>query len=382
MGTRAFLTQVNSRIKKVDPADHKRAVFVLHDQLNMQVWPDWVRSEKPLFIFMEARTKGKCLPYHKKKLTYVFSSMRHFAIQCQDQGYPVFYHATLDHYDDGLEKLLKDYDDLNIAYMKPPEWETREMLSELNEEYSNRLTELENTFFLADPEQWTDNIDKGYRMEYFYREMRRQTGYLMDGENPGGGEWNYDDENREALPEDIDVPALTYFEPDDITLEVMEMVEELFYEHFGELENFRYAVTRKQALKLLDEFIEERLDLFGPYEDALATGKDILFHTNLSLYINNGLLMPREVCERAIKAYQKGEARLNSVDGLVRQIICWREFVHIYYEAMMPEVRETNYFNFEEPLPIFFGEGKRICTAWPNQCGQLLYRVIRTTFSD
>lgn len=195
-------------------------------------------------------------------------------------------------------------------------------------------------------------------MEYFYRDMRRKTGYLMDGDDPEGGEWNYDDENREALPDDIDLPEITAFDPDEITKEVMELVRKEYGSHFGKLESFQYAVTREQALQLLDEFIEQRLDLFGPYEDAMATGKDHLFHTNLSLYINNGLLMPEEVCDRAVEAYQKGDARLNSVEGLVRQIIGWREFVHIYYEAMMPEVRETNYFNFDKPLPEFFWSGE------------------------
>lgn len=316
MSHRKFLKKIDSTMNRQHTVDHPKAVFVLHDQQNMQAWPEWVREEKPLLIFMEAQGKGRSLPYHKKKLTYVLSSMRHFAIDCQEKGYPVFYDATEGHYDDGLKELLEEYGELSITYMKPSEWETRQMLRDLNEAYDDRLTELENTFFLADPEQWEDKIEPGYRMEYFYRDMRRKTGYLMDGDEPEGGEWNYDDENRESL-------------------------------------------------QLLDEFIEERLDLFGPYEDALATGKDIIFHTNLSLYINNGLLMPREVCEKAIDGYQKGEARLNSVEGLVRQIIGWREFVHIYYEVMMPEVRDTNYFNFTEPLPELFwsGETDMYCLA-------------------
>ena len=146
MGARTFLKQIDSRIKRVEPDDHKRAVLVLHDQLNMEAWFDWVHNEKPLLIFWEGRAKGKSFPYDKKKLTYVLSSMRHFAIQCQNEGDPVFYHATHDHYNGGLERLLKGDDDLNIAYMKPSEWESREMFRELNEEYSNRLTELENTF--------------------------------------------------------------------------------------------------------------------------------------------------------------------------------------------------------------------------------------------
>jgi deoxyribodipyrimidine photolyase-related protein len=358
MAHRLYLEQVDKKINRPNLSDHSRAVFVLHDQLNLQVWPQWIPKEKPLLIFMEAQAKGKSLPYHKKKLTYVLSSMRHFAIECQEKGYPVLYYSTTGHYNDGLKELLDKNKQLNISYMKPSEWETRQMLRDLNDEHPDRLTELENTFFLVDADEWVDNIKPGYRMEYFYRDMRRQTGYLMNGDEPEGGEWNYDDENRESLSDDTELPEITFFKPDEITAEVMDLVEKTFPDHFGKLENFRYAVTREQALQLLNEFIAQRLDLFGPYEDALATGEDILFHTNLSLYINNGLLSPAEVCEKAIDAYKKGDARLNSVEGLVRQIIGWREFVHIYYEAMMPEVREANYFKFTEPLPELYWTGE------------------------
>ncbi|NIT55603.1 MAG: cryptochrome/photolyase family protein, partial [Aliifodinibius sp.] len=123
------------------------------------------------------------------------------------------------------------------------------------------------------------------------------------------------------------------------------------------IEEFRYAVTRRQALQLLDEFIEERLADFGPYEDAMATDEPTLFHSTLSLYLNNGLLLPWEICERAIQAYKDGKAPINSVEGLVRQILGWREFIRIYYEAMMPEVREANFMNFEKRLPELFWSG-------------------------
>lgn len=365
MAHRKFLKKIDNVIGRPEVANYQKAVFILHDQLNLDVWPDWVREEKPLLIFVESKVNARSLPYHKKKLTYVLSSMRHFALECHQEGYPVFYHSTTKHYDEGLIKILKQADQLQVSYMKPSEWETRKLLRDVNEQYSNRITELKNEFFLADPDNWTDEIKPGYRMEYFYRDMRRQTGYLMNGDEPEGGEWNYDDQNRESLPEDIEIPEITAFEPDAITREVMNLVEETFPNHFGRLDNFRYAVTREQALQLLDEFIEQRLDRFGPYEDALAKGQDIIFHSNLSIYINNGLLLPAEVCEAAIEAYQKGNARLNSVEGLVRQIIGWREFVHVYYEAMMPEVRETNYFNFKNALPELFwtGETKMHCLA-------------------
>jgi deoxyribodipyrimidine photolyase-related protein len=179
-----------------------------------------------------------------------------------------------------------------------------------------------------------------------------------------GGEWNYDKENRKKIPATLPIPPRTQFEPDEITLEVAEMARAYFpdsfgYEHlFGAvLRSFPFGVTREQALEHLDEFLEQRLDLFGPYEDALKTGEDTLFHSVLSVYLNNGLLHPREVCEKALGRFDEGHARLESVEGFIRQILGWREFIRIYYEAMMPKIREANHFGFERGLPALYWSG-------------------------
>jgi len=330
----------------------------MHDQLNLEVWPDWVREEQPLLIFIETPAKGNSLPYHKKKLTYVLSSMRHFALECRQKGYPVFYHVTSNHYGGGLAELLDQAQKLEITFMTPSEWDSRQRLRKIQQRYSDRMTEISNSFFIANSSRWKDKIAPGYRMEYFYREMRRETGYLMHNDEPVGGTWNYDGENREALPEGLLLPEVTKIQPDEITDEVIDLVNQKFGDHYGKIENFHYAVTRKGALQLLDEFIDERLANFGRYEDAMAMGRLILFHSNLSLYLNNGLLLPEEICERAIDVYQDNRVPLNSVEGLIRQIIGWREFVRIYYEAMMPEVRQTNFLNFEQSLPEMYWSGK------------------------
>jgi deoxyribodipyrimidine photolyase-related protein len=242
--------------------------------------------------------------------------------------------------------------------MTPSEWDSRERLRKVRTEYEGRVEEISNNFFLANPEEYKDRVKDGWLMEYFYREMRRKTGYLMNGENPEGGEWNYDDKNREKLPEGHPVPAIAETEPDEVTKEVIEMVEEWFTDHFGKSESFTYAVTRRQALYRLNEFIEERLDEFGPYEDAMVQGTYDLFHSQLSVYLNNGLILPKEACDKAVEAYENDKARLNSVEGFIRQIIGWREYVRVYYEAMMPDVREVNHFNFTKKLPEMYWSGQ------------------------
>ncbi|MGD8427236.1 MAG: cryptochrome/photolyase family protein [Balneolaceae bacterium] len=358
MSHRKFLKPIEENINRSELSRYKKAVFVLHDQLNLNVWPEWIRKEKPLLVFIESEAKHRELPYHKKKLTYVISSMRHFALQCKEEGFSILYHSTENHYREGLMELIEVSPDLQVSYMTPSEWDSRGRLQNLREDFPHQVSEIPNKFFIAEPDNWKGNINPGYRMEYFYREMRRKTGYLMNGDQPLGGEWNYDDQNREPLPEGLLMPEVSTIEPDEVTREVMDMVETTFGSHFGTLEDFRYAVTRKQAVDLLEEFIDERLANFGPYEDAMALGQTFLFHSNLSLYLNNGLLLPSEICDRAIKAYEDGIAPLNSVEGLIRQLIGWREFVRVYYEAMMPAVRDTNFMNFDESLPEVYWSGQ------------------------
>lgn len=359
---RKYLSQVDSQLEKINPAEHERAVFVLHDQLNLNVWPDWLSDEKPLLIFVESREKGEEIPHHKMKATYVLSSMRHFALECHDRGYPVFYHSTTGHFEDGLTEVLEDFDG-ELTFMTPSEWDTRERLRTLEDNLSCNVKEISNGFFFADPVKWTEKIEPGYRMEYFYRDMRRKTGYLMDGDKPEGGEWNYDDQNRESLPKNHPVPDIPAIDPDEITQEVIEMIEDYFPDHFGKVDHFPYAVTRSDALQMLEQFVDERLDEFGPYEDALKLDDHQLFHSQLSLYMNSGLLTPWEVCEKALEAYDGDNARLNSVEGFVRQILGWREFIRIYYEVMMPDVRDANHFGFENKLPKMYwsGETKMKC---------------------
>jgi len=359
---RPYLQNIDRTIEKTDFKNYESAVFILHDQLNLDAWPEWVKKYKPLLIFMESGKKGREVPHHKKKAVYVLSSMRHFALECADKGYDVFYHSTPGHFDDGLKTILSMFDG-QLTFMTPSEWDTRERLRSVAKEFESRVEEIPNGFFLVNADNWKEKIEPGYRMEYFYREMRRNTGYLMNGNEPEGGDWNYDDQNREKLPKNHPVPEIKRFEPDQVTSEVIEMVNDYFPDSFGHTDEFGYAVTREQAVELLDQFLKERLDEFGPYEDALKLGNPTLFHSQLSIYMNNGLLLPREVCEAALDRYHQGKARLNSVEGFIRQIIGWREFIRIYYEAMMPDVREANHFGFENKLPAMFwtGETKMKC---------------------
>jgi deoxyribodipyrimidine photolyase-related protein len=360
---RTYYLHIDQRISRKSVEKARRIVFILHDQLNRSVWEEWLdKSGETLYLMMESRAKGKELPHHKKKVTFILSAMRHFALELERDGYPVLYDSTTLHFDERIQEWLEG-SKASLILMEPQEWDTRERFKRLQETYSERIKWLPSGFYHADTEKWKDRISPGFRMEYFYRDMRKQTGYLMESGTPIGGEWNFDEQNRKSLPKSDQPPDRIRFAPDPMTLEVMQMVEEWFPEGWGLTDGFDMAVTRDQALLLADEFFAQRLAKFGPYEDAMVMDQPLLYHSALSIYLNSGLLLPGELCDRAEQAYQKGLAPLNSVEGFIRQIIGWREYIRIYYVAMMPGVRQANHFNFTESLPEDYWKGSSEMTC-------------------
>lgn len=335
----------------------KNALYISIDQLNLSVFPKEVLDEHPLLIFVESKEEVSFLPFHLKKIAYIWSAQRHFALECAEKGFAVLYLSGTEKYDEQLHAWLKEHKDVSLKYMQPAELDLHERMQKLVADFNGRAEEMANTFFMSDPKDWKKKIADGYVMEFFYREMRKRTGYLMNGDQPEGGEWNYDKENRKKLPKSKTPPPVKEFKPDDITKKVIELVREEFNGHIGKIDDFNYAVTRTQALEAMDDFFDNRFKDFGPYEDAMATGKPHVYHSVLSMYMNNGLLLPYELCERAIEEYKAGNAPINSVEGYVRQIIGWREYIRNYYEAMMPEVREANEFGFEHAVPQSFWNG-------------------------
>jgi len=343
------------------------ALFIHLDQLRLDAFPEEILEKKPTLIFAESYGDARQLPFHKKKLIYMWSAQRHFAGECQTNGFNTEYLKGDESTEKLLETCLSEQREITLHYMEPAEWELRDRLSDLQRKSSFKIIKHSNTFFMSDPQEWKKKIADGYVMEYFYREMRKRTGYLMNGNQPEGGEWNYDKENRKKLPKGKKPPAILTFKPDDITKDVIEQVNQKFPDHFGGSDDFNYAVTRTDALRAMDDFFENRFRDFGPYEDALVAGQPHVYHSVLSVYMNNGLLSPVELCERALQEYEAGNAPLNSVEGYIRQIIGWREYIRNYYEALMPDVRNSNTFDFKNNVPQSYWDGET-CMKCISEC--------------
>lgn len=191
-------------------------------------------------------------------------------------------------------------------------------------------------------------------MEYFYREMRKKYSILMDGEDPVGGQWNYDFENRKPPKNGLYIPKPYSNNKNEVTTQVIELVAKRFPNHFGDLEPFYFAVTRDQALQVLKLFIEQRLCHFGDYQDAMIEGEPWMYHSHISFYLNCGLLLPIECVRAAEEAYKQGKVKLNAAEGFIRQIIGWREYIRCIYWFKMPEYAEKNFFEAKLNLPEFY----------------------------
>lgn len=313
----------------------------------------------------EVREEAHYVKHHKKKIAYIFSAMRHFAEALNDQGYQLQYTCYDDEQNAGslfgeVQRLCEQESITRIVLTQCGEYRLHQDMLTWSERLGLPVDILDDTRFLSSLDnfkQWADGR-KQLRMEFFYREMRKSLNILMDDKQPRGGKWNFDSANRKALPKKIDVPSPTRFEPDDITQQVLTLVEAQFSDHFGSLGDFHYATTREQALRVLDAFIAERLINFGDYQDAMAQDKPWLFHSHISFYLNSGLLLPMEVIETVEAAYYEYDLPLNAVEGFIRQVLGWREYVRGLYWLKMPDYKTENFLNATRKLPEFFWTAK------------------------
>ena len=344
-----------------------RLVLVLGDQLSegLSALREGDRKSDTV-VMAEVMEEATYVRHHPKKIALVFAAMRKFAAKLEAEGWTVAY-AQLDDTENAgsiVGELLRRAEQTgaqSVICTEPGEWRLINKLTHA----PIKTTILPDDRFIAshkDFEAWAEGR-KALRMEYFYREMRKRTGLLMEEGEPSGGQWNFDHDNRKPAPGDIDPQGPLRFEVDAVTEEVLALVEARFGAHFGDLRPFRFATTRAQALEALDHFVRYSLPRFGDYQDAMLRGEDFLYHALLSPYINIGLLGPLEVCQAAEKAYRDGHAPINAVEGFIRQIIGWREYVRGIYFLEGPEYASRNALNQTRDLPAMYwgGETKMAC---------------------
>ena len=341
-------------------------ILILGDQLSHRLSAlEGADKDNDLVVMAEVHSEASYTNHHKKKLVFIFSAMRHFADALEEDGWRVHYQRyhpdnPAQSIEQVIAELVRECQPERVITTECGEWRLHEQISRWHKTLSIPVEIRPDTRFVCNIDEfahWAEGR-KQLRMEFFYREMRKKTGLLMTSEGqPEGGQWNFDTDNRKKWAGKPPAPAPFREEPDAITTEVIELVNEYFSEHFGTTENFHYAVTAEQAQGALAHFIDFALPCFGDYQDAMSDNEDWLFHSILSPYLNTGLLDPMEVCEEAVRAWHAGRAPLNAVEGFVRQIIGWREFVRGIYWLLMPGYDRENRLGNSRELPWFYWTG-------------------------
>ena len=338
-------------------------IVILGDQLSFEISSlEKIRKKEDKVLMMEVSNEIEYANHHRKKLVLLFSAMRHFADDLKKNKFDVTYiefNKSEKNFTKELERQCKKFNPKSIKITHPSEYRVLDEVKKWEKLLDIPVTIMEDTRFFCKIDEFSEWAEsrKELKMENFYQQMRKKYKILIDNKGkPIGGKWNYDVKNRKRLPKNHpEIPSPLICKPDKITQRVITQLNKKYTKHFGDLEPFWFATTKQDAVKSLDDFIKNRLEFFGPYEDAMKEKEKFLYHSVLSIYLNIGLLNPHEVIEKVL---QKKDLPIESIEGFVRQILGWREYVRGIYWHFMPKYNQTNFFNAKNKIPNFYWDGK------------------------
>ncbi len=351
-----------------DPAQPLRhLVLVLGDQLDLHASAfDGFDPAQDAVWMAEVAEESTHVWSSQPRIALFLAAMRHFAAELTARGWALHYTRLDDPANTGslateLRRAVQALRPAGLVLTAPGDWRVLHALQSEAKALGLPLDLRDDRHFYATVRDFAAHARgrKQLRMEHFYRAMRQQHGVLMDGDQPAGGQWNFDADNREAFGKDGPgaVPEPARFAPDAITREVLALVQQRFASHPGSLDDFAWPITRAQALAALDRFVRERLPQFGRWQDALWPGQAWLWHAHLSAALNLKLLTAREVVAAAEAAWRAGAVPIASAEGFIRQILGWREYVRGIYWTRMPEYAQSNALDAHAPLPAWFWSG-------------------------
>jgi len=356
--------------------------LVLGDQLttNSSFFEDY-DSTKDVIWMAEVKEEATHVWTHKARIVMFLSAMRHFKTELESKGMHFLYTEMTSKSPStslGLElsTFLKSTKCLSVKVRKPGEHRVEMLLKQAVSENGLTLEIIEDDHFLSTIEEFTLHAKdrKQLRMEYFYREMRKKYDILCKDDKPEGGEWNYDSENRKSFSKEGPdlLPSPISFPPDKITKQVIKLVNEIYPDHPGDLDYFDWPVTASQAEDTLKDFLDNRLNQFGDYQDAMWTNQPWLYHSRLAAAMNLHLIHPLKVITQAENYFKSGKAPLASVEGFIRQILGWREYVRGIYWLYMPQYLERNTLNANHDLPALFWTANTDLNCLNQAIGQTL----------
>lgn len=356
--------------------------LILGDQLNSNhSWFQQVDTSVT-YLMMEVRTETDYVQHHIQKVVGFFAAMRNFAKELQQQKHQVIYihlndKNNLQSFEKNCELLITQNKFTKFEYLLPDEYRVDEQLKQFVKKLNIPVTVYDTEHFYSTRNELKDLFagKKMYLMETFYRHMRKKHNVLIvDGDKPLNGKWNFDEDNRKKLPANHKPTAPLLFLNDVSKIEKELVKAEIKTIGNIDSKHFVWPINRAQSLELLDFFIENCLHLFGTFQDAMAPNEWSIYHSRLSFSMNTKLLSPKEVVNKAIEAYIKrsNEIEYNQLEGFVRQIIGWREYMRGIYWLKMPEYASLNYFEHIEKLPQWFWTGKTKMNCLKNAIHQSL----------
>ena len=333
------------------------------------------------YVMMEVRQETDYVKHHIQKVTAFFSAMRAFSTRLKALGHRVIYlrlndRQNLNTFRANLQHLVKTQKFSRVEYLLPDEYRLDLQLKNLAKKLQVDVKAVDTEHFLTGRQELKDFFTgkKRYLMESFYRSMRKRYDILMDQDKPFGGQWNYDQKNRQAYDGQVAIPKPLFFKND--VSDICRTIQKMKVQTFGEIEpaNLIWPTTRDQALKLLNAFLKSGLAAFGTYQDAMTAGNWHLFHCRLSFALNTKMLRPLEVIQAAIEAWGKKNSRIEiqQVEGFVRQILGWREYMRGIYWALMPQLESMNFFSHDRPLPDYYWTGETLMNCLHLAIGQSL----------
>ncbi len=342
-----------------------RLRLVLGDQLSADL--SSLRDLAPGDVVLMAEVMDECsyVPHHAHKITLVLSAMRHFAERLRARGITVEYRRLDDPENTNslrgeVIRAAAAHHATEVVVTEPGEYRLLADMRDWPVACGCPVDIRADDRFLCGIGPFRDWAAgrKSLRMEFFYRDMRRSHDILLDDGEPCGAQWNFDHDNRKKLPASVVPPPTPRFTPDAVTCEVMALVAARFPDNMGDVANFALPVTQDDANAMLDDFIARRLPAFGDWQDSMKAGNPHLFHSLISTSLNLGLLNPLDICRRAEAAYRQGAAPLNAVEGFIRQILGWREYIRGIYWLRMPEYKRLNALGAHRRLPGFYWTGQ------------------------
>lgn len=345
---------------------NKTLRLILGDQLNYH--HSWYKNQNKdtIYVMMELRQETDYVMHHIQKVTAFFAAMRAFATHLQSQNLKVVY-LKLDHENarksltDNLSQYLEEYSITTFEYQQPDEYRLSEQLASFAERLSISNKKYSSEHFLVPHDALEDTFgEKPGVMESFYRKMRLKYKILLDEDKPIGGKWNFDEENRKSLPKSINIPIYKSYAHD--VKDIVQVIQENGVKSFGNIDakNFHWPTSRQESLQYLQYFHHNLLHNFGKYQDAMHTDEPFLFHSRLSFALNTKMLHPLEVIEKTIAFAQENQDSISlaQVEGFVRQILGWREYMRGVYWTQMPEYAKKNFLQHSRKLPDFYWNGK------------------------